>query len=129
MLLGDAARFYLYLFPNATPTPNGTSPTSVNLSISTVKYIAPTHTPPRFPNGKLPPLIFGLLSLAGLASLALGNRRRARHGWLGSGWLGVRLATLSLILALNLALVACRSSTLVSPGRPPGTTPLRSPAR
>jgi hypothetical protein len=68
--------------------------------------------PPRFPNGKLPPLIFGLLSLAALASLAFGNRRRARHGWLGLGWLGVRVAALSLILALDLALVACRASTL-----------------
>jgi hypothetical protein len=102
--------------PNATPTPNG-GPVSVTLSIGTAKYIAPlTNTPPRFPGGKLPPLIFGVLCLAGLTSLALGNRRRARHGWLSSGWLGVRLATLSLILALNLAMVACRSSVLVISG-------------
>jgi hypothetical protein len=105
-------------FGNATPTPNGSTPTSVSLSISTAKYIPPAaaHTPPRFPPGRLPPLIFGLLSLAGLASLALGNRRRARNGWLGSGWMVVRLATLSMILALNLALVACRSDTLVQSG-------------
>jgi len=107
-------------FSNSTPTLNGTSPSSVSLTINTVKYVAPTHAPPRFPNGKLPPLIFGLLSLAGLASLAMGNRRRARHGWLGSGWLGVRLATLSLILALNLALVACRPSTLTISGTTTG---------
>jgi len=106
--------------PNSTPVPNGTSPASVTLSLSTQKYVAPTHAPPRFPNGKLPPLIFGLLSLAGLASLALGKRRRARHGWLGSGWLGVRLATLNLILALNLALAACRPSTLVISGTTTG---------
>jgi hypothetical protein len=106
--------------PNATPTPNGTSSTTVTLSISTVKYVAPTHAPPRFPNGKLPPLIFGLLSLAGLASLALGKRRRDRHGWLGAGWLGVRLATLSLILALNLALAACRPNILVQSGTTTG---------
>jgi len=106
--------------PNSTVTPNGISPSSVNLTINTVKYVPPTHTLPRFPNGKLPPLIFGLLSLAGLASLALGNRRRARRGWLGSGWLGVRLATLSLILAFNLALAACRAPTLVTAGSPTG---------
>jgi hypothetical protein len=105
-------------FPNGAigtyqVTPNGTSPASVQLSIQTARYVPPTtHVPPRFPNGKLPPLIFGLLSLAALASLAFGNRRRARHGWLGLGWLGVRVAALSLILALDLALVACRASTL-----------------
>jgi hypothetical protein len=75
---------------------------------------------PRFPKGKLPPLIFGLLSLAGLISLALGNRRRSRLGWLGSYLLGLRLATLSLILALNLAMVACRSSLLIISGSTPG---------
>jgi len=106
--------------PNAYATPNGTSPSQVALTINTVKYIAPTHGLPRFPNGKLPPIIFGLLSLAALASLALGNRRRARHGWLGSGWLGVRLAALSLILALDLALAACRAPTLVVGGTTSG---------
>jgi hypothetical protein len=114
---------YTYSFsPTATPTPptNGTGPVSVTLTINTAKYVAPTHAPPRFPSGKLPPLIFGLLSLAGLASLALGNRRRARHGWLGSAWLGVRLATLSLILAFNLALAACRPSTLTTSGTTTG---------
>ncbi len=104
-----------------TPTPNGLGPLSVPLSISTVKYIATnTHALPRWPNSKLPPLMFGLLSLAGLASLALGNRRRGHKGWLGSVWLGVRLVTLSMILALNLALVACRGSTLVQSGSTPG---------
>ena len=95
-------------FSNSTPTPNG-GPTRVTLSIGTAKYVpTTTHAVPRLPNGKLPPLIFGLLSLAGLISLGLGNRRRSRRGWLGSYLLGVRLATLSLILALNLAMVACR---------------------
>jgi hypothetical protein len=103
---------------NYEPTPTGTNPTSVTLTIQTQKYVTPTYAPPRFPN--LPPIIFGLLSLAGLASLAFGNRRRARRGWLGSGWLGVRLATLSLILALNLALTACRASTLVISGTTSG---------
>jgi len=103
--------------PTSAPVTNGTSPASVQLSISTAKYTPPTaHAPPRFPNGNLPPLIFGLLSLAALASLALGNRRRARQGWLGSGWLGVRVAALSLILVLDLALAACRASTLTTAG-------------
>jgi len=61
----------------------------------------------RFPDGKLPPLILGLLSLAGLASLGLGRKRGRRQRWLG-----VRLALLSVVLALDLALVACRPSTL-----------------
>jgi hypothetical protein len=110
--------------PSAQPNSNGTTPTTVDLSISTVKYISPTtHVLPRFPGGRLPPLIFGLLCLAGLASLALGNRRRARTGWLGSAWLGVRLATLSLIMALDLALtVACRSPTLAITGTPIGSS-------
>jgi hypothetical protein len=108
-------------FSNSTPTPNGTSPASVTLNITTEKYVAPqTHAPPRTPSGKLPPLIFGLLSLAALASLALGNRRGARNRWLSSSWLWVRLATLSLILALNLALVTCRPSTLVISGTTTG---------
>ena len=105
-------------FTPPEPTLNGTSPTSVTLSISTQKYVepVPVHALPRFPGGKLPPLIFGLLCLAALASLALGNRRLARRGWFGSGWLRVRLATLSLILVLDLALVACRGNTLVVTG-------------
>jgi hypothetical protein len=109
--------------PSAQPTPNGTTPTQVALSISTVKYTPTnTHVPPRFPWGKLPPVLFGLLCLAGLASLAMGNRRRARTGWLGSAWLGVRLATLSVILALDLALaVACRSPTLAISGTTTGS--------
>ncbi|HMD83519.1 MAG TPA: SBBP repeat-containing protein [Terriglobia bacterium] len=108
--------------PTAQPTPNGTTSTQVALSISTVKYVPiTTHVLPRLPNGKLPPLVFGLLCLAGLASLGLGNRRRARTGWLGSAWLGVRLATLSLIMAINLALaVACRAPTLAISGTPTG---------
>jgi hypothetical protein len=60
-------------------------------------------------------LIFGLLCLAALASLALGKGRRLRHGWMG-----VRLAALSLILALNLALAGCRASTLVISGTTTG---------
>ncbi len=108
-------------FSNSQPTIDGHEPhAGHNCRSATVKYVAPTHTPPRFPDGKLPPLIFGLLSLAALASLALGNRRRARPGWLGTGWQGVRLATLSLILALNLALVACRPSTLAVSGTTTG---------
>ncbi len=109
--------------PTAQPTPNGTTPTQVALSISTVKFTpSSTHVPPRLPSGRLPPLVFGLLCLAGLASLALGNRRRARTGWLGSAWLGVRLATLSVIMALNLALaVACRAPTLAITGTPTGS--------
>jgi hypothetical protein len=110
-------------FTPSQPTPNGTTPTSVALSISTVKYIPiSTRLLPRFPGGKFTPLIFGLLSLASLASLALGNRRRARTGWLGSAWLAVRLATLSLIMALDLALaVACRAPTLAITGTPTGS--------
>jgi hypothetical protein len=97
-------------FTPSSPTLNGV-PLNVALSIQTVKYIqpVPTHSPPRFPPGKLPPLILGVLSLLALASLALTSRRRARHGSLGSAWLAVRLATLSLILALDLTLGSCRS--------------------
>jgi len=114
---------YTYSFSPATVTLNGTSPTVSTLTINTTKYIAPTspvHALPRFPGGRLPPLIFGLLSLAGLASLALRNRRRPRYGWRGAGWLGVRLATLSLILALNLAMAACRANTLAITGTATG---------
>ena len=104
---------------SAQVTPNGTSPASVGLSISTEKYVPITgayHTFPRLPGGKLPPLIFGLLSLAGLAFLILGNRRRAPRLWLG-----VRMATLSLILTLNLVLAAsCRANTLVITGTTTG---------
>jgi hypothetical protein len=107
-------------FSNSGPIPNGTSPTSVTLTINTVKYVAPSHAPPRFPNGDLPPLLLGLLSLAALASLALGNRRRSRQGWLGSSWQGIRLAAISMILILNLALAACRSSTLTISGTTTG---------
>jgi len=100
-------------------TPNGTSPASVGLSITTEKYVpitGPGHTFPRLPGGKLPPLIFGLLSIAGLAFLIFGNRRRSPRLWLG-----LRMATLSLILALNLVLAAsCRANTLVITGTTTG---------
>ncbi len=102
-------------FSNSAPTPSG-GPASITLTINTVKYVAPTLTPPRYPPGKLPPLIFGVLSLLGLASLALASRRRARRGSLESACLGARLATLSLILALNLALGSCRPATSASAG-------------
>jgi len=107
-------------FSNPTPSPSGTA-SSINLTINTVKYVAPTLTPPRGPTGKLPPLILGLVSLAALASLALGARRRTRRGPLAPGWLGFRLATISLILTLNLALGSCRPSTLVSSGTTTGS--------
>lgn len=108
--------------PSATPTINGGSPTELTLSISTVKYVAPqTHVPPGFFNGKLPPVILGLLSLAALISLAFGNKRRARHGWLGAHWATVRIAALSLIMVLNLSFVACRPSTLVISGTTTGS--------
>jgi len=116
---------YTYTFTPTTVTLNGTTPTVSTLVINTTKYLAPTgpaaHVLPRFPGGRLPPLIFGLLSLAGLASLALRNRRRPRDGWRGAGWLGVRLATLSAILALNLAMAACRANTLVITGTTAGS--------
>jgi hypothetical protein len=107
-------------FSNATPSPSGTA-SSVQLTIYTAKYVAPTLTYPRAPTGKLPPLILGLVSLAALASLALGARRRTRRGPLAPGWLGVRLATISLILTLNLALGSCRPATIVSSGTTTGS--------
>ena len=111
------------IWSSTNTTPNG-GPSSVQLTITTQVYVTPpsyTHSPPRFPGGKLPPIIFGILCLAGLASLALGNRRRARQGWLGSRWMAVRMGTLSLIFALNLALAAsCRSGTLVQSGTTTG---------
>jgi hypothetical protein len=100
-------------------SPSGTA-SSVQLTIQTAKYVAPTLTPPRAPTGKLPPLILGLVSLVALASLALSARCRTRRGPFAPGWLGVRLATLSLILTLNLALGSCRPSTLVSSGTTTG---------
>jgi hypothetical protein len=113
---------YTYSFSNNSPTTNGTAPTQVTLNINTTKYITPTtHTPPRPPGGKLPPIIFGLLSLAGLVSLTLGSKRRVRGGWRTSAWTAMRLATLSSILALNLAMSACRSSTLVITGTATGS--------
>jgi hypothetical protein len=111
------------VWSSTNTTPNG-GPSSVTLTVTTQVYVTPpsyTRAPPRFPGGKLPPIIFGLLCLAGLASLALGNRRRARQGWLGSGWMAVRMGTLSLIFALNLALAAsCRSGILVQSGTTTG---------
>ena len=112
-------------FSNATPTVNSTGPTQVQFSITTAKYIAPSapglgHLLPRFPGGKLPPYLFGLLSLAGLASLALGHKRRRRNGRIGYGWMVVRLSTLSLILSLNLAMAACRPNTLSITGTATG---------
>jgi len=109
-------------FSNATPTPNGSSPTSVTLTIPTEKYVAPTtKLPPRFPGNGLPPLLFGVLCFAGLAWLAWGDRRRSRQGWLGTFFFGLRLAALSVILALNLAFVACRPNTLVVTGTTTGS--------
>ncbi len=104
--------------PTAQPVTNGVTPAQVTLSITTAHYTPPTtKVPPLFPKGKLPPIIFGVLSLLGLASLAFGNRRRARAGGWATAWLGVRVAALSLILALDLALAAsCRSSTLTTAG-------------
>jgi hypothetical protein len=79
------------------------------------------HILPRFPGGKLPPFLFGLLCLAALISLALGHRRRFRDGRFATGWMVVRLATLSLILALNLAMAACRPNTLSITGTATGS--------
>jgi hypothetical protein len=102
--------------PSATVTASPTGPTSVQLQMTTQKYVpTTTHTLPRLPPGPLPPLICGLLSLAGLASLALVKRRRAPKRWLA-----IRLAALSAILALNLTLAACRSSALVISGTTTG---------
>ncbi|MGO8816296.1 MAG: SBBP repeat-containing protein [Terriglobia bacterium] len=111
------------IWSSTNTTPNG-GPSSVTLTVTTQVYVTPpsyTHSPPRFPGGKLPPIIFGLLCLVGLTSLALGNRRRARHGWLGSGLLAARMGALSLIFALNLALAtSCRSGTIVQSGTTTG---------
>lgn len=110
------------IFNPAQVTPNGFSPASIQLTVPTARY-SPTVTwlPPRFFNGKLPPIILGLLSLAALASLAFGSRRRARQGWLGSLWLAVRVSAVSLILALDLALAAsCRANTLATTGTATG---------
>jgi hypothetical protein len=109
-----------------TPNPvtvNGTSPAAVTVVVGTYTYIAPptnAHAPPSFPKNQFWPTACGLLMLTGLGSLALGNRRRTRKGWFGSSWMTVRLATISLILALNLALVGCRSSVLLISGTTTG---------
>jgi hypothetical protein len=112
-------------FSNPTPTVNSGGATQVQLFINTTLFANPTvpttgHALPRFPGGKLPPLLFGLLGLAALASLAMGHKRRARNGRLGSGWLVVRLATLSLIMVLNLAMAACRPNILATNGTATG---------
>jgi hypothetical protein len=96
-------------------TPGPSTPASVPLSINTVKYVAPTNALPRFPGGRLPPLILGLLTLAALASLAFGKKRGAQRGWLT-----LRLALLTVIMALDLALVACRPNTLLISGTTTG---------
>lgn len=102
-------------------TPTGTGPVTDSLSISTVRYVPPaTYAVPRLPGGKLPPMVFGLLSLAALASLALSARYRRQRGWLGAGWLKLRLAMLCIILCLDLALVSCRSSLLEVTGTTTG---------
>jgi hypothetical protein len=97
-------------FSNSSPTLNG-NPLNVSLTVQTVKYIepTPTHSLPRYPPGKIPPLILGGLSLLALASLALASRRRASHGSRSPAWLVLRLATLGLILGLGLTLGSCRS--------------------
>ena len=104
--------------PNGNPTLNGSSSTKVTLNLATTKYIpTTTQTGPRFPGGRLPPIILGLLSLAALASLAFGNKRRNRYGWLGAHWLALRAVALSLILVLDLAMVvACRPNVLINAG-------------
>ncbi len=110
---------YTYtLSPTTQPVTNGITPAEVTLTIDTAKYTPPTaQVPPFFPKGKLPPIVFGLLTFVGLASLAFGSKRRARQeGW-GNVWLGARMAALSLILAADLALaVSCRASTLATAG-------------
>ena len=108
------------VFSNQTPTPNGIASTNVTLTINTVKYVAPTHAPPRFPTDKIPPAVWGLLGSLMLATLALGSRRRSQRGLWGVNWFGVRLATISLILALNLALAACRPAVFVTQGTTTG---------
>jgi len=116
---------YTYSFSNANPTVNSAGATQVQLVINTTKYIAPVapgaYALPRFPGGKLPPALFGLLSLAGLVWLAIGHKRRARNGGYTSRWMVVRLATLSLILALNLAMAACRPNILSITGTATGS--------
>jgi hypothetical protein len=105
-------------------TTNGVNPATSSLTIQTYKYTpTTTETTPRFfPSGKVPPLILGLLSLAALASLAFGNKRRGRQGQWGINWLGVRVVALSVILALDLVLaISCRAPTLVTSGTVPGT--------
>jgi hypothetical protein len=108
------------VFGNATPVLNGTSSTNVALTVNTVKYVAPTHAPPRYPTDKIPPGVWGLLGMLGLANLALGSKRRAQPGRWGCNWFGIRLAALSLILVLNLALAACRPNIFVVQGTTTG---------
>lgn len=88
-------------------TPNGTSPASTTLNITTEKFVQPTGGVPRWPGGKLPPLIMGLLTLIAAASLALGRRHEGRRLWLS-----LRLGIITIILGLDLVLVACRSGIL-----------------
>ncbi len=112
---------YTVQWSNATPTVNSTGPTQVTLGIQTTLFANPafptgTHAFPRIPGGPVPPLLMGLLSLAGLVSLAVGHRRRGHTGRVGRGWLALRLGTLSSILALNLAMAACRPNILATEG-------------
>jgi hypothetical protein len=105
---------------NATVTPGPTNPSTVTLTINTVKYVSPTHSPPLYPTDKIPPGVWGLLGMLGLASLALGSRRRSQPGLWGINWFGIRLAALSLILALDLVLAACRPAIFVTQGTTTG---------
>jgi hypothetical protein len=115
---------YTYSFTSASPTVNASGPTQVTLTINTTKYLNPTvptaQLLPRFPGGRLPPYLLGLLSLAGLVSLGIGHKRRMRNGRLGYGWTAIRLGALSTILALNLAMAACRPNILATTGTKTG---------
>jgi hypothetical protein len=116
---------YTYTFNPATVTINPSGPTQSQLQIQTTKFLNPTipggHAFPRIPRGPISPWLVGIASILALGSIAIGHRRRRLTGRLGRGWLVLRLGALSSILALNLAMAACRPNILAIDGTATGS--------
>jgi hypothetical protein len=106
-------------FSNSAPTVNGNTPAQTVLIVHTQEHAAMTglkHFPPQFPGAS----ILGFLCLVGLVSLAWTHKRRDPPGGDRLSWQGIRLGTLSLVLALNSATVACERNVTIPSGTSSG---------